>query len=69
MGARTAIAEGPHTTATMAVDKSPSFKPYLGARLPGVVKVTYLDGERIYERRAVGASARGVLLTREPSER
>jgi allantoinase len=43
--------------------------PYLGARLPGVVEATYLRGERIYERGAVGASARGVLLAREPSER
>jgi allantoinase len=39
--------------------------PYLGARLPGVVEATYLRGECIYERGAVGASPRGQLLTRE----
>ncbi|MFI5309886.1 MAG: allantoinase AllB [Gemmatimonadales bacterium] len=43
--------------------------PYLGARLPGVVEATYLRGERIYERGAVGALARGLLLARDPSER
>lgn len=41
--------------------------PYLGARLPGVVEATYLRGECIYERGAVGASPRGTLLSRESS--
>ncbi|MFI5310800.1 MAG: allantoinase AllB [Gemmatimonadales bacterium] len=43
--------------------------PYLGARLPGVVEATYLRGERIFERGAVGAPARGTLLARELRDR
>ena len=38
--------------------------PYLGARLPGVVRTTYLRGERTYENGALTPTARGSLLRR-----
>ena len=40
--------------------------PWAGARLPGVVRATYLRGECVYEKGVVGATPNGTLLTPRP---
>jgi allantoinase len=44
-----------------------SLTPWLGRRLAGVVKATYLRGERVYARGAADPPPRGQLLTRHDS--